>query len=206
MPDKLTPELEAHLRELIHHRAERLAKVAALPSCPVGILALMAEHVTHTAMLLCGTRGRAVDPTSSLMRTLLRHATSRAPIGSRPCHPRLGGSLMPEKLTPEQIADNVLADLDSILEDCCGPNVPAVGICSRCYGRLKQAIATALAEQEATIAQLRAALANLVKDLEARWDMQSSTTNPGIRKYVSEARALLGTSRLRTSGHDDSIG
>lgn len=50
----MTPELRAVLQERIRHRAERLARVAAMPHCPDPVLALMAEHVTATAMLLCG--------------------------------------------------------------------------------------------------------------------------------------------------------
>ncbi len=50
----MTPELRAQLQERLQDRAERLAKVAAIPGCPLPVLALMAEHVTTTAMLLFG--------------------------------------------------------------------------------------------------------------------------------------------------------
>lgn len=52
--DEMTPELRANLQERMRHRADRLARIAALPSCPLPVIALMAEHVTATAMLLCG--------------------------------------------------------------------------------------------------------------------------------------------------------
>lgn len=50
----MTKELRDRLQERLKHRSERLARVAALPSSPLPILALMAEHVTATSMLLFG--------------------------------------------------------------------------------------------------------------------------------------------------------
>ena len=50
----LSPELRAHLLERMQHRAGRLVTVAAMPSAPDTVIALMAKHVTETAILLCG--------------------------------------------------------------------------------------------------------------------------------------------------------
>lgn len=50
----MTSELRDDLQQRLKHRADRLARVAAIPGCPLPVLALMAEHVTATAMLLCG--------------------------------------------------------------------------------------------------------------------------------------------------------
>lgn len=54
MSDKMTPQLRADLQERLRHRAERLARITAVPGCHSAVIALMAEHVTATAMLLCG--------------------------------------------------------------------------------------------------------------------------------------------------------
>lgn len=54
MTENMTPELSTLLLDRLRHRAERLASVAAVPGIPLAIVALMAEHVTATAMVLCG--------------------------------------------------------------------------------------------------------------------------------------------------------
>jgi rubrerythrin len=51
----------------------------------------------------------------------------------------------------------------------------------------EQALSTERARQQG----LKTALVDLVEDLEARWDMNDSHTNPGIRHCVEQARKAL---------------
>jgi hypothetical protein len=52
----MAPELEQRLRVRLQARAERLATIAAMPHAPTVVVALMAEHVVTTAILLCGDK------------------------------------------------------------------------------------------------------------------------------------------------------
>lgn len=54
-PDAMTPELRARLLDRLAVRSDRLAKMAAIDA-PTGVLALMAVHVTTTAILLLGEK------------------------------------------------------------------------------------------------------------------------------------------------------
>ncbi len=57
MPEKMDPELRARLLDRLNHRAQRLADCAAAshPARTIdGILAMMARHVTDTAIILLG--------------------------------------------------------------------------------------------------------------------------------------------------------
>lgn len=51
----MTPDLEQRLRDRLQVRSERLAKIVALNG-PPSVVALMAEHVTTTAILLLGEK------------------------------------------------------------------------------------------------------------------------------------------------------
>lgn len=52
--EPMDPALRAHLIERLSHRAERLAKVARMAPSLDAVLAMMAGHVTRTAMVLLG--------------------------------------------------------------------------------------------------------------------------------------------------------
>ena len=51
----MTPELRARLLERLAARSERLMKMAAI-NAPTPVLAMMAEHVATTSMLLLGEK------------------------------------------------------------------------------------------------------------------------------------------------------
>jgi hypothetical protein len=53
------------------------------------------------------------------------------------------------------------------------------------------AIKQTLLARDEEVKRLRAALKDLVEDLEARWDMRDPRTNPGIRHYVQRAKDAL---------------
>lgn len=52
-PDVMTPELRTRLLDRLAVRSDRLSKMAAI-NAPTSVLALMAAHVTTTAILLLG--------------------------------------------------------------------------------------------------------------------------------------------------------
>lgn len=54
-PDVMTPELRARLLDRLAVRSDRLSKMAAI-NAPTSVLALMAAHVTTTAILLLGEK------------------------------------------------------------------------------------------------------------------------------------------------------
>jgi len=45
--------------------------------------------------------------------------------------------------------------------------------------------------RDAAITALEKALRDLIEDLEARWDMQAPSTNPGIKACVEQGKAAL---------------
>ncbi len=71
---------------------------------------------------------------------------------------------------------------------------PACASCAeqvKARGAVEAHLRETIQAKDAEIAKLRSALKEMTDDLEARWDMKDSSTNPGIRHCVEQARAAL---------------